>query len=116
MLGPKSTEAQIIVLYYARVIRIYHAKSNGRDYLKKRARLPRDKAGEGCHSASPCVSAQQYSRNPWLHRQSMGNRKRKIVPRPRRPLGGIQPMLRSEKHTLAPVLQNRPLAACRRMY
>lgn len=85
MLKPKSKEAQVIVLYYARairIIRIYHAKDNDREYLKGEVR-GLEKKLEGATSPQARASIKNNLRAIGSYMDIYGHRKRKIRPRPR---------------------------------
>jgi hypothetical protein len=85
ILKPKSKEAQVIVLYYARairVIRLYHAKGNDREYLETEL-----KSLERTLEKAPTPQARASLRNNIRairgYMDIYGHRKRKVVPRPR---------------------------------
>jgi hypothetical protein len=85
MLKPKSKEAQVIVLYYARairIIRIYHAKSNDRDYLSREIRALEKKL-ELATTPQARASLRNNLRAIKSYMEIYGHRKRAIVPRPR---------------------------------
>jgi hypothetical protein len=85
ILKPKSKEAQAIVLYYAkaiRIIRLYHAKDNDREYLTREIRALEKKL----ESATTPQAKASLSNNLRAIRSYMdiyGQRKRITVPRPR---------------------------------
>ena len=85
ILKPKSTEAQVIVLYYARairIIRLYHAKGNDREYLKQEIH-GLEKKLEGTASNQARAGLKNNLRAIRSYMEIYGHRKRKIVPRPR---------------------------------
>ena len=85
ILRPKSKEAQVIVLYYSRairVIRLYHAKGNDRHYLQEQLHLLEDKL-QNAASPQARASLRNNIRAIRSYIAIYGNRKRKVVPRPR---------------------------------
>lgn len=85
MLKPKSKEAQVIVLYYARairVIRLYHAKGNDHQYLKQEIHSL-EKMLEVATSPQSRASLQNNLRAVKSYMDIYGHRKRTLVPRPR---------------------------------
>jgi len=85
ILKPKSKEAQIIVLYYSRairVIRLYHAKGNDRHYLQEELHSLEDKMQKAT-SPQARASLRNNIRAIRGYIAIYGNRKRKVVPRPR---------------------------------
>jgi len=85
ILKPKSTEAQVIALYYSRairVIRLYHAKNNDRAYLLTELETLEAKL-EKATTPQTRASLRNNLRAIRGYIEIYGNRKRKIVPRPR---------------------------------
>lgn len=85
ILRPKAKEAQVIVLYYARairVIRLYHAKGNDRAYLEGELRALEEKVAEAS-AAQTRASLRNNIRAIRGYIQIYGHRRRKVVPRPR---------------------------------
>jgi hypothetical protein len=85
VMKPKAKEAQVIVLYYARairIIRLYHAANNDKAYLEKEIaaletkleKAPTPQARSSIHNNIRAVKA---------YIDVYGSRKRKVVPRPR---------------------------------
>ncbi len=85
ILKPKSKEAQVIVLYYARairIIRLYHVTGNDTQFLKKelsKLEALEEKAG----SPQSRASLRNNVRAVRSYMELYGHRKREIVPRPR---------------------------------
>lgn len=85
ILKPKSTEAQVIVLYYARairIIRLYHTKGNDREYLKHEIH-GLEKKLEAATTNQARAGIRNNLRAIRSYMDIYGHRKRKIVPRPR---------------------------------
>jgi hypothetical protein len=85
ILKPKSTQAQVIVLYYARairIIRLYHTKGNDRDYLKQEIH-GLEKKLEAATTNQARAGIRNNLRAIRSYMDIYGHRKRKIVPRPR---------------------------------
>lgn len=85
ILKPKSKEAQMIVLYYSRairVIRLYHAKGNDGIYLREELQSLEEKIGRAT-SPQARASLRNNIRAIRSYIAIYGKRKRKIVPRPR---------------------------------
>jgi hypothetical protein len=85
ILKPKSKEAQVIVLYYARairIIRIYHAKNNDRDYLRGEIR-GLEKKLESATTPQARASLKNNLRAINSYMDIYGHRKRTLAPRPR---------------------------------
>lgn len=85
ILKPKSKEAQVIVLYYARairIIRLYHTKGNDREYLKHEIH-GLEKRLEAATTPQARASLRNNLRAIRSYMDIYGHRKRKIVPRPR---------------------------------
>lgn len=85
ILKPRSKEAQVIVLYYARairVIRIYHAKNNDKIYLKRELQILERKL-EDAVTPQTRASLRNNIRGINSYMDLYGHRKRKIMPRPR---------------------------------
>lgn len=85
ILKPKSAEAQVIVLYYARairIIRLYHTKGNDREYLKKEIHALEKKL-EAATSNQARAGLRNNLRAIHSYMDIYGQRKRTIVPRPR---------------------------------
>lgn len=82
---PRSKEAQVIVRYYARairVIRIYHARENDRDYLAHEIRSLEKKL-EATTIPQTRASLNNNLRAIRSYMELYGHRKRTVVPRPR---------------------------------
>lgn len=85
ILKPKSKEAQVIVLYYARairIIRLYHTKGNDREYLKHEMH-GLEKKLETATTPQARASLKNNLRAIRSYMDIYGHRKRNIVPRPR---------------------------------
>jgi hypothetical protein len=85
ILKPKSTEAQVIALYYShaiRVIRLYHAKNNDRGYLQAELETLEAKLDKAT-TPQTRAALRNNLRAIRGYMELYGNRKRKIVPRPR---------------------------------
>ena len=85
ILKPKSKEAQAIVLYYAkaiRIIRLYHAKDNDREYLTREIRALEKKL-ESATTPQAKASLRNNLRAIRSYMDIYGQRKRITVPRPR---------------------------------
>ena len=85
ILKPKSTEAQVVVLYYARairIIRIYHARNNDQQYLRQELRSLETKL-EKASTPQTRASLRNNIRAITGYMDVYGRRKRKVVPRPR---------------------------------
>ena len=85
ILKPKSKEAQAIVLYYARairIIRLYHAKDNDREYLTREIRALEMKL-ESATTPQARASLRNNLRAIRSYIDVYGHRKRTTVPRPR---------------------------------
>jgi hypothetical protein len=85
ILKPKSKEAQVIVLYYSRairIIRLYHARGNDRDYLTLETR-GLEKKLELATTPQARASLKNNLRAIKSYMDIYGQRKRTIVPRPR---------------------------------
>jgi hypothetical protein len=85
ILKPKSKEAQAIVLYYAkaiRIIRLYHAKDNDREYLTREIRALEKKL-ESATTPQAKASLKNNLRAIRSYMDIYGQRKRITVPRPR---------------------------------
>ena len=85
ILRPKSKEAQVIVLYSARairIIRLYHTKGNDREYLKREIH-DLEKKLEAATTPQARASLRNNLRAIHSYMDIYGHRKRKIVPRPR---------------------------------
>ncbi|HLW84033.1 MAG TPA: hypothetical protein VKR60_02390 [Candidatus Sulfotelmatobacter sp.] len=85
ILKPKSKEAQVIVLYYARairIIRLYHTKGNDGGYLKHEIH-GLEKKLEAATTNQARAGLRNNLRAIRSYMDIYGNRKRKIVPRPR---------------------------------
>ena len=85
ILKPKSKEAQVIVLYYARairIIRLYHTKGNDREYLKREIH-GLEKKQETATTPQARASLKNNLRAIRSYMDIYGHRKRNIVPRPR---------------------------------
>jgi len=85
MLKPKSKEAQVIVLYYARairIIRLYHTKGNDHHYLKQEIH-GLEKKLELAASPQARASLKNNLRAVKSYMDIYGHRKRTLVPRPR---------------------------------
>jgi hypothetical protein len=85
VLKPRSKETQVIILYYARamrIIRIFHAKRNDRSYLDKELRELETKSID---ARTPQARANLRNNIRAIRRyiEIYGRRNRKIVPRPR---------------------------------
>lgn len=85
ILKPKSKEAQAIVLYYAkaiRIIRLYHAKDNDREYLTREIRALEKKL-ESATTPQAKASLRNNLRAIRSYMDIYGQRRRITVPRPR---------------------------------
>ena len=85
ILKPKSKEAQAIVLYYAkaiRIIRLYHARDNDREYLTREIRALEKKL-ESATTPQAKASLRNNLRAIRSYMDIYGQRKRITVPRPR---------------------------------
>lgn len=85
ILKPKSTEAQVVVLYYSRaikIIRVYHARNNDKDYVAKELRSLEGKLDKAMTPQSRS-GLRNNLRALRGYMDVYGNRKRKIVARPR---------------------------------
>ena len=85
ILKPKSKDAQVVVLYYARairIIRLYHTKGNDREYLKHEIH-GLEKRLEAATTPQARASLTNNLRAIRSYMDIYGRRKRKIVPRPR---------------------------------
>ena len=85
ILKPKSKEAQAIVLYYAkaiRIIRLYHAKDNDREYLTREI-LALEKKFESATTTQHKASLRNNLRAIRSYMDIYGQRRRITVPRPR---------------------------------
>lgn len=85
ILKPKSTEAQVIVHYYARaiqIIRSYHSRNNDRQFLNDALRSLETKLAKAATSQSR-ASLRNNLRAIRGYIDVYGDRKRKIAPRPR---------------------------------
>jgi hypothetical protein len=85
ILKPKSADAKVIALYYSRairVIRLYHAKNNDRTYLRTEFEALEKKL-ERATSPQTRASLRNNLRAIRGYVEIYGNRKRKVVPRPR---------------------------------
>lgn len=85
ILKPKSTEAQVVVLYYSKaikIIRVYHARNNDKEYLAKELR---DLEAKFEQAQTPQGRSGIHNNLRALrgYMDIYGNRKRKIVARPR---------------------------------
>lgn len=82
---PKAKEAQVIVLYYARairVIRLYHTANNDRAYLEKELDFLERKL-EKTPTSQGRASLRNNIRAIRSYMDVYGSRKRKVLPRPR---------------------------------
>jgi|SRR5579872_1007765 len=85
ILKPKSPEAQVIVRYYARairIIRLYHIRGNDREYLKKEIHVLEKKL-EAATTNQARAGLRNNLRAIRSYMDIYGKRKRNIVPRPR---------------------------------
>lgn len=85
ILKPKSAEAQVVVLYYSKaikIIRVYHARNNDKDYLAKELRELEAKFDKALTPQSRS-GIRNNLRALQGYMDVYGNRKRKVVARPR---------------------------------
>jgi hypothetical protein len=85
ILKPKSKEAQVVVLYYARairIIRIYHARGNDRSYLESETRSLETRMRDAT-TIQARASLRNNLRAVRGYMAVYGQRKRIVVPRPR---------------------------------
>jgi hypothetical protein len=85
ILKPKSKEAQVVVLYYARairIIRIYHARGNDRSYLESETRSLETRMRDAT-TIQARASLRNNLRAVRGYMAVYGHRKRIVVPRPR---------------------------------
>jgi hypothetical protein len=85
ILRPQSKEAQVIVRYYARairIIRLYHANGNDREYLKREVHAL-EKQLEAATTPQARAALKNNLRAIRSYMDIYGHRKRTIMPRPR---------------------------------